>query len=242
MIRSFFVILTVGLATLILGLPTLLVDFISRRGRFHSQIMRLWSKILLWTAAVRIEVKGVENLKVANPAVVMFNHESALDIPIATASLPIPVRFLVKKELMRVPFFGWILSLGGHISIDRNNPTRAVAEINRRSTQLIKNKLNIILSPEGTRSKDGRIAAFKKGGFKIAEQYDLPIIPVTLLGPKHIVARKKLRVYPGQVKVIINPALKVSDFKNLSDCMQAVRKLMIQQKTDYETERKVRSC
>jgi len=166
-----------------------------------------------------------------------MNHESALDIPIMLAGLPINQRFMAKKELYKIPLFGWALALGGHISIDRKNPKKAIESINEHSKRLIKNKLNIIVSPEGTRSPDGRMGLFKKGGFKLAEKYDLQLIPVTILGSRYYVPKKKLAVTPGKVGLVIDLPVKVSDFSDMRNCMDSIRETMIHNKNKYERER-----
>lgn len=204
---------------------------------FYNQILRNWAKALLSISGVRIQVFGLENLKSATPAIIAINHESALDIPVAFAALPIPMRFMAKKELFRIPVVGWVLYVGGHIPIDRQNPKKAIETINRCSAQIIERGLSIIVSPEGTRSPDGKIGSFKKGGFRIADRADIPIIPVTLLGTRYCVAKKALKIVSGKVQVIIDKPVKTSDFSEIEECSAFIRNIMVRRKDQYEASR-----
>ena len=237
MVRNILVVFSIVIDTIIFGVMCLIVSPFDWRGHVHGWIIRIWAKIDLWLIGVEISVKGLENLEDTNPSVILMNHESALDILIVLAGLPINQRFMAKKELFKIPIFGWGLAFGGHISIDRANTKKAVESINKNSKRIIKKKLNIIVSPEGTRSPDGEMGSFKKGGFKLAEKYDLPLIPVTILGSRYCIPKKKLTVTPGRVGLIIDSAVKVSDFPNLVSCMNSVRETMIHNKDEYESER-----
>jgi len=237
MVRNILRISNIALITIFFSIVCLVVIPFDWKGHVHGVFIRIWGEIALLLMGIKVGVKGLENLKDVNPAVILMNHESALDIPIILAGLPINQRFMAKKELYKIPLFGWALALGGHISIDRKNPKKAIESINKHSKRLIKNKLNIIVSPEGTRSPDGIMGLFKKGGFKLAEKYDLPVVPVTILGSRYCVPKKKLAVTPGKVGLVIDLPVKVSDFSDLKSCMDSIRETMIHNKNKYERER-----
>ncbi len=203
----------------------------------HNWLIIFWSKFLLLLLGVKLNVNGKENLPLSGPGIFIINHESALDIPIAIAAVEKPVRFMAKQELFRLPFFGWVLKLSNHIPIDRANRKKAIASIERVSKKLVKRKIFIIVSPEGTRSYTGKIAAFKKGAFRLAESRNLVIIPITIMGARYCVPNKTFKVIPGTVNVQINPAINISQFENIDDCIQSVRNIMVEQKNEFEKDR-----
>jgi 1-acyl-sn-glycerol-3-phosphate acyltransferase len=166
-----------------------------------------------------------------------MNHESALDIPIMMAALPLRIRFMAKKELFKIPLFGWIINLARHIPIDREHPRRAISTINKVSRELIHQNYCIVVSPEGRRSYDGRIAPFKKGAFKLAERYKLPILPVLILGARHCVPNKKISIVPGSVEVYIEPEVQIDSYPNLTACVEDLHQRMSTQKERYENNR-----
>ena len=208
-----------------------------KNGFIHGKIMYWSSRIILWNCGIKLNINGSENLENISPAVIVMNHESALDIPVITACLTIQSRFMAKKELFRVPFFGWALSLGKHISIDRKNAKTAIRSINKGAAILVKKKFSIIVSPEGTRSPDGQIGKFKKGAFYIAKEFDLPIISITMMGNRYCVPNKSILAIPGKIDVIIDPPVSVSDFDSLTDCINSVHSTMVMHKKKYESDR-----
>ena len=230
---------TISLAviTIVASTMSIFAFPIDWKNRIHSFFMRGWAKIFLKTGGVKIEVEGMRNLKAANPAVIMINHESLIDIPVSVAALPVEQRFLAKIELYKIPIFGWCLYLGGHIPVNRRNPKEAIRKINLKSGTIVERGQNFVIAPEGTRSLAGRIGRFKKGGFKIAENYDLPIIPVTLLGNRYCAPKNSLYLKAGKVKVIVDQAVYLDDFEKIEDCMDYIRNRMIVRKDQYELKR-----
>jgi len=111
----------------------------------------------------------------------MCNHQSELDIFELLASLNIPVKWMAKKELFTLPFLGWLLKIGKNISVDRNNPRKALQAI-QEATDRIKEGMNVIVFPEGTWSTDGNLLPFKKGAFTLALRTRIPILPVGIKG------------------------------------------------------------
>ncbi|MDO9548537.1 MAG: lysophospholipid acyltransferase family protein, partial [Candidatus Marinimicrobia bacterium] len=177
---------------------------------------------------------GDKSFASLNPGIIIINHESSLDIPIAVTAMKKPARFMAKQELFRVPFFGWLLKISNHIPIDRENRHKAIKSIDTVSVKLIKKKISIIVSPEGTRSYTGKIAPFKKGAFRLAQFYNLPLIPVTIMGARHCIPNKTLRVIPGIVTINIGNPVYTSQFKDIDECIKNVRNSMIALKEEYE--------
>lgn len=203
----------------------------------HSWLFIVWSRIVLILLGVKLNVSGKEHLPEKGPGVIIINHESALDIPIAVAGLQAPVRFMAKRELFKVPIFGWCLALCNHIPIDRQNRTKAINSINKVSKKLIRRRIFIIVSPEGTRSHDGQIKPFKKGAFRLADAENLPLIPVTIMGARYRIPNKSLNVVPGKVDIVIDKPVYVHQFANIDECIMAVWELMVKRKETYEQNR-----
>ncbi len=222
------------LVTVLLAMMAFLCGLVDWQGKLHSHFMRWWARLFLFTSGIQLSCQGKENLQHANPAIIVINHESALDIPVVIAALSIPLRFLAKIELFRIPIFGWALFLGGHIPVDRQNSQKAIKTINKKSQQLVGRGINLIVSPEGTRSVDGKIKPFKKGGFVLAKRYSMPLIPVTMMGNRYCVPKKSMRIEPGKLKVMVDPPVYPQDYDTLDQCITAVRARMVRHKEQYE--------
>jgi 1-acyl-sn-glycerol-3-phosphate acyltransferase len=231
MIRNIVTLIVVFVITVILGSINLIVL------PLHDMIMISWSWILLKVAGIKLDITGREHIPARGPGVIITNHESALDIPIAVLALNVPVRFMAKRELFKIPVFGWCLSLCRHIPIDRQDTKRAVKAINKISQFIIKRRQFVIVSPEGTRSYDGKIKPFKKGGFRLAEQQNLPLIPVTLMGTRFCVPKKSFKLIPGIVQVAIDRPVFIRDFANIDECVNHVRNIIVNRKERYEQNR-----
>jgi len=203
----------------------------------HSWGMILWSRIVLALVGVKVTIIGNEDLANVNPCIILMNHESSLDIPIVLAATKKPARFMAKQEIIRIPFLGWLLKICNHIPIDRNNRQKAIKSIEKVSVKLVKKKISIIVSPEGTRSHTGEIAPFKKGAFRLAQSHNLPIIPVTIMGARFCIPNKTLKVIPGVVTVHLGKPVHTNQFKDIDECIKNVRNSMIALKVAYEQKR-----
>jgi len=177
------------------GLPALAVD---RSGRATLWIARGWVSWILRTCGVTVESDGLENL--TEPCILMSNHQSVFDTAAVIQSLPISWKFVAKRELLWVPFFGWVLAAGDQIIVDRGNREQAVRS-RQRAAERVRGGVNVIVFPEGTRSPDAHIAPFKSGGFHLALQSGVPIVPVTVSGSWRITPKRSLRVESGRVLV-----------------------------------------
>lgn len=171
-------------------------------GDFVLKLARLWSRILLWTAGVRLTVRMQVPLDPKQPYVFVANHLSTVDIWALFIALPVKVRFIAKKQLSRIPIFGWSMAAGRFIFIDRQNPAAA-----RRSIELacerIRSGSSVAVFPEGTRSRDGLLGPFKKGGFHLAMTAGVPVVPIAITGAGYVMPPGHLLVRPGPVVIDI---------------------------------------
>ncbi|PYS80582.1 MAG: hypothetical protein DMF67_20015 [Acidobacteria bacterium] len=150
-----------------------------------------------------------------------------MDIPVMLGYLPAQLRIAAKREVFQIPFLGWHMTRGGHISINRGSTTEAIASL-RRAAQEIRPGVSAFLFPEGTRTRDGSLQPFKKGGFKFALQTTLPVVPVTIVGTRRVLPRDSFVFRPGPVEMYLDQPIPTAslDDRDLSVLMQQVRDAM----------------
>jgi 1-acyl-sn-glycerol-3-phosphate acyltransferase len=199
----FFLIPAISVYTVVLGTLSLSSSLFERTGRFAHWCARTWARLILATTGVEVDVAGLERLDPNRAYVFVSNHQSIYDIPIIFWSLPYQVRIIAKESLGSFPFIGWHLRRTGHMLVDRKNPTRALNIFTRAST-LMTQGLCLIVFPEGTRSRDGRVAPFKGGSFYLALRTGLPVVPLSVVGSRHVMLKGRLATYPGHVKLIVH--------------------------------------
>ena len=187
--------------TIVLGSAACLATLIDRSGEMSLRVARVWSRWILVSCGVRVEAEGLENIHPDRPCVFMSNHQSQADIAALMATLPVSFRFVAKIELTRIPILGWAIRLGGHIVVDRGNRKRSIRSLERGADE-IRSGTNVIIFPEGTRSKTGELQPFKSGGFHLAIGAGVPIIPVSVSGGRSIFPTGSLRIDSGTLRVV----------------------------------------
>ena len=196
--------------TCILSLVVALVVPFSRRN-MPSRILRLWANSVFWMSGIKLEITGLEHVDASRPSIYMANHASMIDIPILVAALPVHIRFLFKHSLMYVPFLGQAMLLMGMIPVDRGDRTKAVGSL-RKTGQKIKSGIHVVIFPEGTRTKTGHLLPFKKGGFLLAIQEQIDIVPVTIENSREVCGRNNLWTHKGIVRVRVHPPVEAKSF------------------------------
>ena len=215
------------LATIVLGCTIIVMAFLIQKPNWFHQIARLWAKSILWVSWVKVEVKGLENLPKDGPCILMPIHQSNFDIPVLLGRLPVQFRWLAKAELFRIPIFGRGMRGCGYISIDRSNRKSAFRSL-ADAAQKIRNGTSVLIFPEGTRSRDGKIRPFKKGGFVMAIDSGVPIVPVVITGTRSIMPKGRFRVYPGHVSMVIHKPIETSIYtpETKDGLMEKVRRVI----------------
>jgi 1-acyl-sn-glycerol-3-phosphate acyltransferase len=203
----FFLIPMIGVYTIVLGTVSILSSFVDRSGDFGHRCARAWARLILKTTGVTVSVSGLEHLDPGASYVFASNHQSIYDIPIIFASLDYQLRIVAKASLGRFPFLGWHLSRTGHLLVDRRNPGSAIV---RKMKRLIGAHHSLIVFPEGTRSATGEVARFKKGPFLVAMESQLPIVPLSVAGSRHVMLKGRLMTCPGHVQLTIHPPVPTS--------------------------------
>jgi 1-acyl-sn-glycerol-3-phosphate acyltransferase len=181
------------------GVACLAAPF-DRDGRTVVWVGRRWVSWILRTCGIRVDVDGIENIPRERGCLYMSNHQSVFDIVAIVATLPVPWRFVAKRELTWIPFFGWALALGHQIIVDRKNRESSVRSL-ARAAERVRAGANVIIFPEGTRSPDASLREFKSGGFHLAIQSGAPIVPVSVSGSWRIAPKRSLRIESGRVLV-----------------------------------------
>ena len=222
MFVTFAQLFLIAIYTVVIGPPIIVASFFDG-GRAMLRLGPVWIRWILATFRVRVEVVGLENVPTHAPVILMSNHQSLVDIAAIILTLPRTQswRFVAKRELTRIPIFGWILVLSGHVIIDRGHRERAVASL-RRAAEIIRAGTTVIVFPEGSRSPHGNLRTFKSGPFHLAIEAQVPIVPVTVSGSQRITPKGELIVHRGVVKIaygkpIPTRGVSVDDRKHLSD-------------------------
>jgi 1-acyl-sn-glycerol-3-phosphate acyltransferase len=198
----------------------------------------MWAKGILAGAGVEVVVTDAANAAPETSYVIIVNHQSLLDIPVLHEGLPLDVRWLAKKELFAIPFFRLCMKRAGHIRLDRQNKGAAILAV-RRAAHNISGGVCAAVFAEGTRSRDGNLLPFKAGGFLLAMDADVPILPVVIAGTGRILPRDSIRVTPGQARLRVLPPVQthgLNPVKDRKDLMESVRG-MIQNALREENER-----
>jgi len=184
----------------------------------------MWiARIGLRLAGVRVEVEGRERIDPAATYIFMCNHVSNLDPPILLVNLPRRSSVLVKKELFQVPILGRAMRLGDLVPVDRRNREAAVNSM-RDAEAVMSRGLNMMVFPEGTRSRDGRLLPFKKGPFYLAIDSGVPVVPVTILGSETLMPKGGTLIRPGTVRLVFHNPLLPSLFSDKEGLIAATQR------------------
>ncbi len=162
----------------------------------------MFSPVVMWACGAKMSTKGKENLDPTKPYIFVSNHQSYLDIPTLFQTIPHNLHFIAKKEVKWIPFIGWYMMGTGMIFVDRSNKAKARVSI-EKAAKLIKKGKDVLMFPEGTRSKDGKLMDFKGGAFKLAKAAGVAIVPVAIKGTDKILPPGTFYIKPNPVEVLI---------------------------------------
>eukprot|EP00004_Rigifila_ramosa_P025242 TRINITY_DN7518_c0_g1_i1.p1 TRINITY_DN7518_c0_g1~~TRINITY_DN7518_c0_g1_i1.p1 ORF type:complete len:261 (-),score=56.45 TRINITY_DN7518_c0_g1_i1:37-819(-) len=171
-------------------------------------IQRIWTKIFLKILGVEVEVRGRQFVEPNKPCIFMMKHASNLDPFIILGASPQTVRFIGKRELFLIPLFGWAAFLYGHIPIDRNKRDDAVESLQAAGRTVHEHGRAIAISPEGTRSTNGRTKEFKKGPFYLVKESGVDIIPCACFGAYELWPPNQTLPQPGRVVLQFGPRIR----------------------------------
>lgn len=207
MVRAYLYLAAFIPLTFFLSASAFVSTLFDTSGRVYTWHARLWARLALALNGVKVTLSGTEHLP-DGPAVFMSNHQSNFDILSLLAIMPRQIHWIAKKELFEIPVFGPSMRRGGYIPLDRGNGRKALQTMDEAASTIHQGK-NVVLFPEGTRTPDGNLLPFKRGGFILARKADVPVIPITINGSGKINPANQIRLYSGNIHVTLHPPVAV---------------------------------
>ncbi len=208
--RTVLTLIGGALATLIAGPLVVLIARFNPTSPVIDRIARVWSRWWLLLAGCHLEVTGRDDLDPTRSYVVVANHLSALDIMVSFLATPIPIRFLAKTELFRIPILASAMRAIGIVEVDRTARSAIHAMVNQQAEELVATGRSLIIYAEGTRSLDGTLMPFKKGAFTMAITGGLPVLPVTIHGTDKAWRPHTPWVFGGRVRAVVDEPIETS--------------------------------
>jgi len=215
----------------LLSLLALLSAAVDRTFYTYFLISKLFSKGILFISGVRLKITGLQNINPNGTYVFVSNHSSQFDIPAVQSAAPVRISIIYKKEINKIPLFGWQMMLGPYIVIDRKNAEKAIASIQKAKALMDTKKISVHIFAEGTRSLTGEIQPFKRGAFYLAAKVGYPVIPVTINGSSKILPKGKLNIKSGTMHIHFDkpiPTAHLNTRQDEIDLMETVRNKIIE--------------
>lgn len=230
MVRTVFVWSGIVLFGLIFGVFAILSYPFDPKGRLGHHCAKIWGKLCLLINGVHLKIEGLDHLHKDGPYIFMSNHQGSYDIFSILGYLPFQFKWLAKKELFAIPVLGWGMTAVGYISIDRAG-TRETVEAMNKAARKIRQGMSMVIFPEGSRSPDGSIQPFKKGGFTLAIKSKVPIVPVAIAGSREIIPKDQWTVSPGDIRIQIGQPIETEhcSMKDRNSLMERVREAISSQ-------------
>lgn len=232
--RTIWLVFNVVFWTSIVGSTGLILSIFEWRGKILGKFARIWSKILLWAAGIKYTVIGLENVDPKKEYIFAGNHESAFDIPLVFAGIRHHLVSISKIELKWIPIMGWAMQAAKHIFVDRKNHTKALESLRKAAVSLNKNPRSVFLFPEGTRSKDGKIQKFKKGGLLLGIEANIPIVPMALCGTGAVAQKGEWKLKSNRIELRIGKPIETEklDYKDRNELTEMVYKEVVRLKSE----------
>lgn len=209
-LRTAFVLVFVSLFAVFVALPLMLYAAIRRSPVLLYRVSIMGVRASIWLSGIRVHVEGLDNIP-SGVCVFVANHVSYVDPPILVAAIPRQIAVLAKKEIFRLPILGPAMRQAYFIPVDRSNK-EAAAEAIMEAAQNLQNGVSYLAYPEGTRSADGRLRAFKKGSFVMAIQAGVPVVPVAVIGAQRLMRKGEWFVRPGETTVRFQPPVNSANY------------------------------
>ncbi|HTT60735.1 MAG TPA: lysophospholipid acyltransferase family protein [Bryobacteraceae bacterium] len=201
----------VVMATLVLGLASMLASTFDKRGRTQHAIARLWARTLLAVCGVRLRIEGLEKLQKNTAYVLVANHSSYIDTPVVLL-LPLQIRFFAKRGLFKIPLLGGHLRRAGHLPVVRENPRASLKSLTEGARLVRERGVSVILFPEGGRSPHG-LREFKEGAAYLAIKAGVPVVPIGITGTRQVLPMGTVHVRPHPVTIRIGDPIATAGLK-----------------------------
>ena len=228
---SYFKLLLIVIYTIIVSFFALIAGIVDRSHNLYFKLSRVFGKGILGIAGVKLNITGLENINKNEAYIFVSNHSSQFDIPAVQASVPQQTSIIYKKELAKIPLFGWQMRLGPYIMIDRQKVDSAIKSIEQAKKLMSEKGRSVLLFAEGTRSKTGEVQQFKRGAFYLASRVGYPIVPVSLSGTDKILPKGKFKIKKGTINIHFAEPIttgNVTNRKEEVELMEKVRNIVIQ--------------
>ena len=213
MIRSLFFWVFFGIFNTLFWVlfGILLTLFLAGSKTIHVYCAVPWAKIILWGTGVQVAIRGLSNIDRQKTYIFIPNHLSFFDIFSLLASLSVDFKFILKKELMRIPVLGWSIKRAGYISIDRSSPAKARRTF-KRAVDRIKSGTSLVMFAEGTRAYDGHLQPLKRGAFQLAIASGVPVVPVAIKGTKEIMPKGSFMIRKGSIVIQLEKPIETINY------------------------------
>lgn len=209
------------LNTLLCAIITMIFFPFNNSAPIHW-VQILWCRLFFYWLFIPVTIDGKENINPRQSYVFVANHASMFDVFLIYGWLPVVFKWLMKKELRRIPFVGTACKAAGHIYVDRSNAKASAESLNDVKRQL-HNGVSTVIFPEGTRSKDGNLGRFHSGAFRIAFDLNLPVVPLSLTGCYNVQRKGEIFVHRHPVHLHIGQPIDISQFEDKNEAMEIVR-------------------
>jgi 1-acyl-sn-glycerol-3-phosphate acyltransferase len=196
-------------STIVLSILAFLTFPFDRQGRVIHIYARVWGWLIIKSCGVRVALSGAEFIEGGRPHVLMANHQGAFDIFALLAYLPVDFKWVAREEIFKIPVLGWAMAAAGYISIDRQGRKKTLESV-ERAVAKIKEGTSVLVFPEGTRSPDGKIHPFKRGGFTLAIKAGVPVVPISIRGSRDVLPRSSLQVKPGKIEIVVGEPIRTA--------------------------------
>jgi 1-acyl-sn-glycerol-3-phosphate acyltransferase len=209
--------------TFLLGCLIIILSPLDPSGNFVHYIGKFWSRLNICLGFCRVKVRGKEHVDPEKAYIVMSNHQSFFDVCALIAYLPLQLRWVIKAEIRKMPVFGYALQRMGHIYVDRVRGDSIRRSI-EKAAQKVEENTSVVFFPEGTRSRDGKLLKFRKGGFILAQKSGCPILPITINGSRFVLPKDTLDLMPGKIEIRIHRPIECPGALALDEPLRAVEK------------------
>lgn len=197
-----------------------------RNSEWLHKIQQFWSRSFFYLLFIHVDISGTENIRQGQSYVFVSNHQSMADVFLIYGWLPVIFKWIMKQELRKVPFVGSACAAAGHIFIERGRTRSAVSTI-KKAEKTLQNGVCVVIFPEGTRSSDGKVGRFKRGAFGIAEDLQLPLVPITLTGCYLLMPKGRYYARHCRVSMHIAKEVRLTDFPDQENAIEYLRQAVI---------------
>lgn len=209
-IYQFVIVIPILLVVTILAASITILGSVCGGSRaFGYYPGHIWARIFCWLSLVRVSVTGRDNIDPRTSYVFVANHQGAYDIFAIYGYLGHNFRWMMKKSLERIPFVGYSCKVSGHIYVDNSTPS-ATARTMATAERQLSGGMSVVVFPEGSRSRSGKMHAFRRGAFKLATEFSLPVVPITIDGAYSVMPRGSVLPRPGKIRLTIHRPIEAS--------------------------------